>query len=105
MPNALITGINGQDGAYLAHLLLSRGYKVWGTMRYSSWCAGRASTTLEALADFFLASKLVFRPPVVGLRGFRGVACAWRMGVPSPSVARKFSAVLRQARNLCSMVL
>ena len=27
---ALITGISGQDGAYLADLLLSKGYKVFG---------------------------------------------------------------------------
>jgi GDPmannose 4,6-dehydratase len=30
---ALIFGISGQDGAYLAHLLLSRGYRVHGTSR------------------------------------------------------------------------
>ena len=27
---ALITGITGQDGSYLAELLLSKGYEVWG---------------------------------------------------------------------------
>jgi GDPmannose 4,6-dehydratase len=30
---ALICGIGGQDGAYLAQLLLSKGYQVWGTSR------------------------------------------------------------------------
>ena len=30
---ALICGISGQDGTYLAHLLLSKGYEVWGTSR------------------------------------------------------------------------
>lgn len=30
---ALICGIGGQDGAYLARLLLSKGYQVWGTSR------------------------------------------------------------------------
>jgi GDPmannose 4,6-dehydratase len=30
---ALITGISGQDGAYLAHFLLERGYQVYGTAR------------------------------------------------------------------------
>ncbi len=30
---ALICGISGQDGAYLASLLLSKGYEVWGTSR------------------------------------------------------------------------
>ena len=33
---ALITGITGQDGSYLAELLLSKGYEVWGTIRRSS---------------------------------------------------------------------
>ena len=36
MPTALITGINGQDGSYLAELLLSKGYEVHGTIRRSS---------------------------------------------------------------------
>jgi GDPmannose 4,6-dehydratase len=30
---ALICGVSGQDGAYLARLLLSKGYEVWGTSR------------------------------------------------------------------------
>lgn len=33
---ALITGINGQDGSYLAELLLSKGYEVHGTTRRTS---------------------------------------------------------------------
>lgn len=34
--NALITGITGQDGAYLAELLLQKGYNVYGTYRRTS---------------------------------------------------------------------
>ena len=30
---ALICGITGQDGSYLAHFLLNKGYSVWGTSR------------------------------------------------------------------------
>ena len=33
MKRALITGITGQDGAYLAELLVSKGYEVWGVVR------------------------------------------------------------------------
>jgi len=33
---AFITGITGQDGAYLAHFLLDKGYRVHGTKRRSS---------------------------------------------------------------------
>ncbi|EJF08297.1 GDP-mannose 4,6-dehydratase [Pontibacter sp. BAB1700] len=36
MKTALITGVTGQDGAYLAELLLSKGYKVHGVKRRSS---------------------------------------------------------------------
>jgi GDPmannose 4,6-dehydratase len=36
MKKALVTGITGQDGAYLAQLLLSKGYKVFGTYRRTS---------------------------------------------------------------------
>ncbi|MFN8400609.1 MAG: GDP-mannose 4,6-dehydratase [Anaerolineales bacterium] len=36
MPTALITGITGQDGSYLAELLLSKGYQVVGMVRRSS---------------------------------------------------------------------
>lgn len=36
MPTALITGITGQDGSYLAELLLSKGYRVVGVARRSS---------------------------------------------------------------------
>ena len=33
---ALITGVTGQDGSYLAELLLSKGYEVHGIIRRSS---------------------------------------------------------------------
>jgi GDPmannose 4,6-dehydratase len=33
---ALVTGITGQDGSYLAELLLEKGYEVWGVIRRSS---------------------------------------------------------------------
>lgn len=36
MKTALITGITGQDGSYLAELLLEKGYKVYGIMRRKS---------------------------------------------------------------------
>ncbi len=36
MKNAVVTGISGQDGAYLARLLLDKGYRVWGGTRRTS---------------------------------------------------------------------
>jgi GDPmannose 4,6-dehydratase len=39
MTHALITGITGQDGSFLAELLLEKGYKVFGMARRESWYA------------------------------------------------------------------
>jgi len=36
MPVALITGITGQDGSYLAEYLIEKGYEVIGMVRRSS---------------------------------------------------------------------
>ena len=36
MSKALITGITGQDGSYLAEFLLDKGYEVYGLVRRSS---------------------------------------------------------------------
>jgi GDPmannose 4,6-dehydratase len=36
MKTALITGINGQDGSYLAEFLLGKGYEVWGILKRNS---------------------------------------------------------------------
>jgi len=33
---ALITGVTGQDGSYLAELLLDKGYEVYGAVRRAS---------------------------------------------------------------------
>jgi len=37
MKRALITGLTGQDGSFLAELLLERGYEVFGLVRRESW--------------------------------------------------------------------
>jgi GDPmannose 4,6-dehydratase len=36
VPTAIVTGVTGQDGSYLAELLLSKGYRVIGMVRRSS---------------------------------------------------------------------
>jgi len=48
MKRALITGITGQDGSYLAELLLSKGYKVFGLERRSS---GKNRNNIEHLME------------------------------------------------------
>lgn len=44
---ALITGITGQDGSYLASHLLSQGYAVYGLVRHESWAASRVWSDSE----------------------------------------------------------
>jgi GDPmannose 4,6-dehydratase len=48
MKKALITGINGQDGSYLAEFLLEKGYEVWGTVKRNS-VSETQSTRIEHL--------------------------------------------------------
>jgi GDPmannose 4,6-dehydratase len=47
---ALITGINGQDGSYLAEFLLDKGYEVWGTVKRNS-VSETQSTRIEHLRE------------------------------------------------------
>ena len=53
MKKALITGITGQDGSYLAELLLEKGYEVHGIIR-------RASVSTTARIDHIL-DRLISR--------------------------------------------
>ena len=52
---ALITGITGQDGSYLAELLLEKGYFVWGILRRSS------SFNTERIEHLYHNKKLILR--------------------------------------------
>ena len=52
MANALITGVTGQDGAYLAKLLLEKGYGVYGLV------ARRASDTLWRLRELGIEQEI-----------------------------------------------
>lgn len=51
---ALITGITGQDGSYLAEFLLNKGYEVHGTIRRSSTDFRERIAHLEGHPDFHL---------------------------------------------------
>ena len=59
---ALITGATGQDGAYLAELLLNKGYMVHGIKR-------RSSSFKQAVSTIFIrtriAGKYAFRRPIL----------------------------------------
>ena len=52
---ALITGITGQDGSYLAELLLAKSYEVWGIIRRGS------SINTERIEHIFLEPNLKLR--------------------------------------------
>ncbi len=54
MKKALITGITGQDGSYLAEFLLSKGYEVHGTIRRSSVDFRERIAHLEGKPNFHL---------------------------------------------------
>ena len=53
---ALIAGVTGQDGAYLAHHLLSMGYRVVGTSRYAQMADSTRLERLGILGDVELIS-------------------------------------------------
>jgi GDPmannose 4,6-dehydratase len=72
MPTALITGISGQDGSYLAELLLSKGYEVHGTSRSAqaaanhpnlARCAGRVVLHSVEVSDTASVTALVRSTP------------------------------------------
>ena len=54
MKTALITGITGQDGSYLAEFLLEKGYDVHGTIRRSSVDFRERIAHLEGTPHFHL---------------------------------------------------
>jgi len=57
MKTALITGITGQDGSYLAKLLIEKGYKVIGTVR-SSRCSNRENFMYLGIDDDVIVEEL-----------------------------------------------
>lgn len=75
MPNALITGVTGQDGAYLARLLIEKGYTVYGTIRIA------ARAEVSALAALGVAGHVQLLP--VDFSDTRSLACAVELAAPA----------------------
>jgi GDPmannose 4,6-dehydratase len=69
MKTALITGVSGQDGAYLALLLLSKGYRVYGASRDAniSTSANLAILGVESLIQRLSINLIDFRSVLQGL--------------------------------------
>lgn len=58
MKRALICGVSGQDGAYLAKLLLAKGYQVWGTAR-DAQVAGFGNLKILGIGDSVIPLSMV----------------------------------------------
>lgn len=71
---ALICGVSGQDGSYLAQLLLNKGYAVWGTSRDAQ---GSAFTNLKTLGIIDHVRKISMVP-----EDFRSVLLALKNSDP-----------------------
>ena len=91
MKKALITGITGQDGSYLAELLLSKGYEVHGLIR-------RASTFNTGRLDS------IYADPHLPKTGCSCTTATWPMPAPwrgcsAKSSRRKFTISPRKATS------
>jgi GDPmannose 4,6-dehydratase len=101
MKRALITGITGQDGAYLSHLLVEKGYEVFGVVRRSPhrgvedhrlrWLgvAGRVTLIDGDLSDLSTLVRTVkeTRPDeIYNLAAQSFVASSWRQPVLTANV-------------------
>lgn len=100
MPRALITGISGQDGSYLAELLLERGYEVFGVVRgsplahYENLAAVRDDVTLlqgDLLDQMTLLDAISRSEPdeLYNLAATSFVPASWRQ----PVMTAQFTAV------------
>ena len=70
MPRALITGVTGQDGSYLAELLLDKGYQVAGMVRRSSTVSFERIAHLMDRVEFLSGDLLDQLSMVQALRSF-----------------------------------
>ena len=70
MPRALITGVTGQDGSYLAELLLNKGYQVAGMVRRSSTVSFERIAHLMDQVEFVSGDLLDQLSMVEALRSF-----------------------------------
>jgi GDPmannose 4,6-dehydratase len=117
MPCALITGVTGQDGAYLSQLLLSKGYEVHGLVRRSSsadvvdarlvWLGIRDQVQLHDgnltdLASIIRVLQLVQPDEVYNLGAQSFVYTSWNQALLTGSVTGLGATnMLEGVRNAC----
>lgn len=70
MKNALIFGVSGQDGTYLAKLLLNKGYSVYGTSRDAELAtfANHDKVNIKGAVNILSANPADFRSVLVALK-------------------------------------
>jgi len=104
---ALVTGVTGQDGSYLAELLVARGWQVHGLVRRADEAAvDGVEVHVGDLTDPAVPASLLeaVRPDVVHhLAGMSSVAQSWRepgecMAVVAAATARLLEAATRDGR-------
>lgn len=97
MKNALITGITGQDGSYLAELLLEKGYEVYGIVRRKSKVDYGNAEHLSAKVHFIYADmtdlvsliaavKLSQPDEVYNLAAQSFVAASWKQPLTTTDI-------------------
>ena len=87
MKKALITGITGQDGAYLAEFLLDKGYEVWGTLKRNSVSENQTSRLGDSYSKIKLQSQK---------EGYLRYACLRKAGLSTNPFAGFFCGYLRK---------
>lgn len=97
MKNALITGITGQDGSYLAELLLEKGYTVYGVVRRKSTVDYGNAEHLTSKVNFIYgdmtdivslisAVKLAQPDEVYNLAAQSFVAASWKQPLTTTDI-------------------
>ena len=76
MPRALITGITGQDGSYLAEFLLAKGYEVVGVVRRTSHHSYERIDHLIPRVRIVAADLLDQHSLTVAMQEMNGPTCA-----------------------------
>jgi GDPmannose 4,6-dehydratase len=110
---ALITGVTGQDGSYLAELLLEKGYEVHGLVRSSTedrferLAAVQDSLTLHAAelldeSSLFDVMRTVGPDEVYNLAAMSSVSQSWRLAVATAEyTAVGVTRLLEAIREVC----
>jgi len=113
MKRALITGITGQDGSYLAELLLEKGYKVYGIMRRKSAVDyGNAAHLINDvhfiyadvtdLASLLMAMNIAKPDEVYNLAAQSFVATSWEQPLLTTDIdAVGVTNILEAIRTIC----